>query len=161
MSERAELLRMSGVCKTYGVGTPVATEVLHSVDLAIGQGEFVSLIGPSGSGKSTLLNIIGLLEPMSSGEYLLQGRSVASLSDTELTRCRGDTLGFVFQFHHLLPAFSALENVLMPALIRSTAGCQCTRTGARFAAGAGGRANRQPRYPQRGRGFFINAALQS
>jgi lipoprotein-releasing system ATP-binding protein len=119
MSERAELLRMSGVCKTYGVGTPVATEVLHSVDLAIGQGEFVALIGPSGSGKSTLLNIIGLLEPMSSGEYLLQGRSVANLSDTELTRCRGDTLGFVFQFHHLLPAFSALENVLMPAMIRT------------------------------------------
>ena len=119
MSERAELLRMSGVCKSYGVGTPVAAEVLHSVDLAIGQGEFVALIGPSGSGKSTLLNIIGLLEPMSSGEYLLQGRSVASLSDTELTRCRSDTLGFVFQFHHLLPAFSALENVLMPAMIRT------------------------------------------
>jgi lipoprotein-releasing system ATP-binding protein len=119
MSERAELMRMSRVCKSYGVGTPVETEVLHSVDLVIGQGEFVALIGPSGSGKSTLLNIIGLLEPMSSGDYLLEGRSVANLSDTELTRCRSDTLGFVFQFHHLLPAFTALENVMMPALIRA------------------------------------------
>jgi lipoprotein-releasing system ATP-binding protein len=111
------LIELRGVRKTYGLGTPVATEVLHGIDLRIERGEFVALIGPSGSGKSTLLNIIGLLEPMTSGEYLLLGRAVASLGDAELTQRRGDTLGFVFQFHHLLPAFTALENVLMPQLI--------------------------------------------
>jgi lipoprotein-releasing system ATP-binding protein len=111
------LLRLRDVRKTYNAGTAVATEVLHGIDLEVAEGEFVALIGPSGSGKSTLLNIIGLLEPMSSGEYLLQGQSVAQLSDAELTQRRGRLLGFVFQFHHLLPAFSALENVLMPQLI--------------------------------------------
>ncbi len=113
----AALVELREVRKSYNVGTPVATEVLHGIDLAIGRGEFVALIGPSGSGKSTLLNIIGLLEPMSSGEYLLLGQPVTTASDAELTRRRGDMLGFVFQFHHLLPAFTALENVLMPELI--------------------------------------------
>jgi len=113
------MLELSDVHKSYGVGTPVETEVLHGVGLRVDRGEFVALMGPSGSGKSTLLNIIGLLEPMTSGEYLLLGKSVASLNDEELTLRRGDTLGFVFQFHHLLPAFTALENVMMPALIRN------------------------------------------
>ncbi|MBK9364105.1 MAG: ABC transporter ATP-binding protein [Rubrivivax sp.] len=111
------LVELQGVRKRYGVGTPVETEVLHGIDLRLDRGEFVALIGPSGSGKSTLLNIIGLLEPMSSGDYRLLGRPVGSLGDAELTQRRGDTLGFVFQFHHLLPAFNALENVLMPRLI--------------------------------------------
>ncbi|GAB1389531.1 MAG: peptide ABC transporter ATP-binding protein [Rubrivivax sp.] len=112
------LIELRQVRKTYGLGTAVATEVLHGIDLQVAQGEFVALIGPSGSGKSTLLNVIGLLEAMTSGEYLLRGQPVGSLGDAELTRRRGDTLGFVFQFHHLLPAFTALENVLMPELIR-------------------------------------------
>ena len=111
------LIELQGVRKSYGLGTAVETEVLHGIDLRIARGEFVALIGPSGSGKSTLLNIIGLLEAATSGEYRLLGRPVASLSDAELTQRRGDTLGFVFQFHHLLPAFTALENVLMPTLI--------------------------------------------
>jgi lipoprotein-releasing system ATP-binding protein len=111
------LVELQGVRKSYGLGTAVQAEVLHGIDLRIERGEFVALIGPSGSGKSTLLNIIGLLEPMTSGDYQLLGRPVASLSDAELTQRRGDTLGFVFQFHHLLPAFTALENVLMPTLI--------------------------------------------
>ncbi|HNT40004.1 MAG TPA: ABC transporter ATP-binding protein [Rubrivivax sp.] len=117
-SAATPLVELRGVRKTYGLGTAVATEVLHGVDLSVARGEFVALIGPSGSGKSTLLNIIGLLETMSSGEYRLLGQPVGELGDAELTRRRGDTLGFVFQFHHLLPAFSALENVLMPELIR-------------------------------------------
>ena len=115
----APLIELAAVRKSYGVGTAVETEVLHGIDLEVRQGEFVALIGPSGSGKSTLLNIIGLLEPPTGGEYRLRGQSVTSLGDAELTRRRGDTIGFVFQFHHLLPAFSALENVLMPHLIRS------------------------------------------
>lgn len=98
MSDATELMRMRRICKSYGVGTPVETEALHGVDLAIGKGDFAALIGPSGSGKSTLLNIIGLLEPMSAGEYLLQGRAVASLNNAELTRCRSDALGFSSSF---------------------------------------------------------------
>ena len=118
MSETA-MLALSGVCKSYGIGTPAEAEILHEVGFTVQRGEFVALMGPSGSGKSTLLNIIGLLEPMTSGEYLLLGQSVASLNDEQLTLRRSQTLGFVFQFHHLLPAFTALENVLMPALIRN------------------------------------------
>ena len=112
------VIRMTGIRKSYGIGTPVEAEVLHGIDLTLESGEFAALIGPSGSGKSTLLNIIGLLEPMTSGEYVLGGTSVKGLPDNEITARRGDMLGFVFQFHHLIPAFTALENVVMPHLIR-------------------------------------------
>jgi lipoprotein-releasing system ATP-binding protein len=115
------VIALSGVRKTYNAGTEVAQEVLHGIDLQLQAREFVALIGPSGSGKSTLLNIIGLLEPASSGLYRLDAREVTQLSEDELTRARLETLGFVFQFHHLLPAFSALENVLMPGLMRDGA----------------------------------------
>jgi lipoprotein-releasing system ATP-binding protein len=111
------LIELSGIRKTYGAGTDVEVEVLHGIDLVLGEGEFVALIGPSGSGKTTLLNLIGLLEPPTSGSYRFQGRETASLGDDELTKLRGVGLGFVFQFHHLLPAFTATENVLMPGLI--------------------------------------------
>ncbi len=108
---------MRDVRKSYNVGLPSEAEVLHGVSLTVGRGEFLALVGPSGSGKSTLLNIVGLLEPMTSGDYLLQGEEVAGLDDLALTLRRRSTLGFVFQFHHLLPAFSALENVTLPALM--------------------------------------------
>lgn len=104
--------------KTYNPGTPVAVEVLHGIDIAVREGEFACLIGPSGSGKSTLLNLIGLLEWPTSGSYHLNGRPIAQANDDERTRARLETLGFVFQFHHLLPAFSALENVMLPGLMR-------------------------------------------
>src|SRR5690606_21151496 len=87
------------------------------ISVAVRSREFVALMGPSGSGKSTLLNIIGLLERMTAGSYRLQGDEVAGLDDAELTLRRRTTLGLVFQFHHLLPAFSALENVTLPALM--------------------------------------------
>jgi lipoprotein-releasing system ATP-binding protein len=87
------------------------------LSLRVDRGEFVALIGPSGSGKSTLLNIVGLLERMTSGSYRLQGEEMNGLDDAELTLRRRSSLGFVFQFHHLLPAFTALENVTMPALM--------------------------------------------
>jgi lipoprotein-releasing system ATP-binding protein len=112
------IVALEGVRKSYNVGTPIETEVLHGIDMRVERGEFAALIGPSGSGKSTLLNLIGLLESPTSGEYRLQGRPVAQLDDASLTAARLATLGFVFQFHHLVPAFSALENVAMPALIR-------------------------------------------
>ena len=116
-SPDAPLLELAGLTKRYGTGTDVEVEVLHGIDLALAQGEFVALIGPSGSGKSTLLNVIGLLEPPSGGSYRLLGRETAQLPEAELTRLRGSTIGFVFQFHHLLPAFTATENVLMPSLV--------------------------------------------
>ena len=121
----ANLLQLSGLRKSYNLGRPNAAEVLHGIDLRIGAGEFVALIGPSGSGKSTLLNILGLLEPATAGSYQLQGTEMAGLPDAALTRRRRQALGFVFQFHHLLPAFTALENVTLPALMaagRVTAG---------------------------------------
>ncbi|MFO1283513.1 MAG: ABC transporter ATP-binding protein [Burkholderiales bacterium] len=111
------LIHLAGVRKTYGQGTEVEVEVLHGIDLAIAPGEFTALVGPSGSGKSTLLNLIGLLEPPTGGSYRIAGRETASLPENELTRLRSTSLGFVFQFHHLLPAFTAIENVLMPGLI--------------------------------------------
>jgi len=112
------LLQLDDVRKRYNIGLPNEAEVLRGVSLTLQPGEFAALIGPSGSGKSTLLNIIGLLEPLTSGSYRLQGDEVAGLDDAALTLRRRSTIGFVFQFHHLLPAFSALENVTLPALMR-------------------------------------------
>jgi lipoprotein-releasing system ATP-binding protein len=111
------LLELADVHKTYGAGTDVAVEVLHGIDFTLRAGEFTALIGPSGSGKSTLLNLIGLLEPPTAGTYRLNGQEITALPEGELTQLRATTIGFVFQFHHLLPAFSATENVLIPGLI--------------------------------------------
>ncbi|MBP8874387.1 MAG: ABC transporter ATP-binding protein [Polaromonas sp.] len=112
------LITLNGIKKSYNIGLPNEAEVLHGLSLSIGTGEFVALIGPSGSGKSTLLNIIGLLERMTSGSYHIQGVETSSMDDAALTLMRRQMLGFVFQFHHLLPAFTALENVTLPALMR-------------------------------------------
>lgn len=113
----APLIELADVRKSYNIGLPSEAEVLHGVGLRVVRGEFIALMGPSGSGKSTLLNIVGLLERMTAGSYLLQGEAVQDLDDAALTLRRRKTLGFVFQFHHLLPAFSALENVTLPALL--------------------------------------------
>jgi lipoprotein-releasing system ATP-binding protein len=111
------VLRLEGVRKAYNVGLPNETEVLHGIDLELPRGEFCALMGPSGSGKSTLLNIIGLLDRPSAGRILIQGHDTSGLDDAALTRLRGRSIGFVFQYHHLLPAFTATENVLMPILV--------------------------------------------
>ncbi len=111
------LLELSQVRKTYNLGRPNEAEVLHGIDLRVNTGEFIALMGPSGSGKSTLLNIVGLLERMTAGHYQLQGEEMVGLDDGGLTLRRRRLLGFVFQFHHLLPAFTALENVTLPALM--------------------------------------------
>jgi lipoprotein-releasing system ATP-binding protein len=113
-----ELITLRGLRKSYNVGRPNAAEVLHGLDLSLQRGEFAALIGPSGSGKSTLLNILGLLERPTGGSYRLLGDETTTLDEQALTLRRRESLGFVFQFHHLLPAFSALENVTLPALMR-------------------------------------------
>jgi lipoprotein-releasing system ATP-binding protein len=111
------VLELCEIRKSYDMGTAVEHEVLHGISLSLGPAQFVALQGPSGSGKSTLLNIIGLLEPATGGRMSLAGQDTGALSDAQLTELRGAAIGFVFQFHHLLPAFTALENVLMPLMI--------------------------------------------
>ena len=111
-----ETLRLDGVRKSYAVGTSVEAEVLHGIDLVLERGEFAALIGPSGSGKSTLLNVIGLLDQPTAGRVYIEGQDAGALDDDDLTRLRGCSIGFVFQHHYLLPEFTALENVMMPAL---------------------------------------------
>ena len=113
----ADILQLVDVRKSYNLGTPVEVEVLHGIDLALAAGEFAALIGPSGSGKSTLLHIIGLLERPTAGQISIAGQALAGLDDRATTDLHGRSLGFVFQFHHLLPEFTALENVMMPTLI--------------------------------------------
>ncbi|WP_217450797.1 ABC transporter ATP-binding protein [Vogesella oryzae] len=112
----ADVLLLQAVRKSYGGGASPRVEVLHGIDMALEEGSFAALIGPSGSGKSTLLNIIGLLEPPTAGELHLAGKLASGLDDAARTTLRNRYLGFIFQFHHLLPAFSAEENVLMPML---------------------------------------------
>lgn len=111
------ILQLKQIRKSYNIGTSIETEILHGIDIELSAGSFSALTGPSGSGKSTLLNIIGLLEPPTSGELMIAGQSTQNISDDQLTKLRGLNIGFVFQFHHLLPAFNALENVMMPSII--------------------------------------------
>ncbi|MCQ4281054.1 ABC transporter ATP-binding protein [Pseudomonas stutzeri] len=113
-----EVLRLEQVRKVFNLGTPLETEVLHGIDLQLCRGELTALIGPSGSGKSTLLNLIGLLDAPSSGELYLLGQPTRNSDDETRTQLRNQAIGFVFQFHHLISAFSVLENVLMPLMIR-------------------------------------------
>lgn len=103
--------------RIYGEGE-AQNHVLKDISFSLKQGEFSALIGQSGSGKSTLLNLIGLLEQPSSGELYLTGQQISQLHEQERTRLRNHALGFVFQFHHLLSAFTAIENVMMPMKIR-------------------------------------------
>ena len=113
----AGVLCLEGVTKSYDLGTPIETEVLHGIDLTLKRGDFCALMGPSGSGKSTLLNVIGLLDRPTGGRIFVQGEEASTLDDTATTRLRGRTIGFVFQYHHLISAFTALENVMMPMLV--------------------------------------------
>ncbi len=112
----APTLRLEGVTKSFAIGKPAEVEVLHGIDLTLRRGEFAALIGPSGSGKSTLLNLIGLLDQPTRGKLFIEGMETEHLADDTLTRLRGRSIGFVFQHHHLLPEFTALENVMLPLL---------------------------------------------
>lgn len=113
MAEPEPVLAIEGVVKEYG--DVMRTRALDGIDLVLGRGELTALIGPSGSGKSTLLHIIGLLDRPTAGRVVLVGKDTTALDERDLTALRAHALGFVFQFHHLLPAFTALENVMLPA----------------------------------------------
>ena len=114
-------LRLTGIEKTYNAGKPNALAVLKGADLEIARGEVVALVAPSGAGKSTLLHIAGLLDTADAGEVVLAGQDMSRASDTVRTCARRDQAGFIYQFHHLLPEFSALENVVLPQLAAGVA----------------------------------------
>jgi lipoprotein-releasing system ATP-binding protein len=116
MASADTVVCLQGVRKAFNVGTGIETEVLHGIDLTLHRGDFCAVMGPSGSGKSTLLNIIGLLDRPTSGLLQMAGEETTLLADQALTRLRGHHIGFVFQYHHLISAFTAIENVMLPLL---------------------------------------------
>jgi lipoprotein-releasing system ATP-binding protein len=116
MSDRPPALELRGVRKVFRQGN-VELAVLNGVDLMLAPGEIVALVGPSGAGKSTMLHVAGLLERPGGGAVMIEGRDCGALSDEHRTMLRRRALGFVYQFHHLLPEFSAVENVMLPQMI--------------------------------------------
>ncbi len=110
------ILELRGVTKAYKRGTPSQVVVLNGADLRLARGEVVALVAPSGVGKSTLLHIAGLLDTPDAGAVVLAGREMGGLGDSARTLARRQDLGFIYQFHHLLPEFSALENIVIPQL---------------------------------------------
>jgi len=107
-------LRLSGITKSYNTGTSAAVHVLRGVEMTLAEGEIVALVAPSGAGKSTLLHIAGLLDTPDSGKIEIAGEDLTGASDRTRTGVRRDRVGFVYQFHHLLPEFSAKENIALP-----------------------------------------------
>lgn len=135
------VLKLDRVARAFG-----DLVIVEDVNLALARGEIIALVGPSGSGKSSLLHIAGLLEAPSAGEVCINGVATTTMNDAERTRLRRDTLGFVYQFHHLLPEFSALGNVSLPQLITGTKLKDAEAEAARLlsALGLGERLNHQP-----------------
>jgi lipoprotein-releasing system ATP-binding protein len=118
---------LKDVQRTFNAGTSNPLHILKSANLEIRSGEIIALVGPSGSGKSTLLHVAGLLEKPDAGEVIVNGREVSGLSDNERTTIRRDALGFVYQYHHLLPEFSALENIIVPQSLANRSKSDATR----------------------------------
>lgn len=141
----SDVLVVSGLQRSFTQGN-ATIEVLRGVDLAVGAGEIVALLGPSGSGKSTLLQAVGLLEGGFSGSIRISGEEAANLDNDDRTRLRRDTLGFVYQFHHLLPDFSAIENVILPQLIHGAGQAEAQARAASLlgALGLSGRLDHRP-----------------
>ena len=109
-------LEVQGITKAYNHGKPNEVNVLHGIDLSVKTGEVVALVAPSGAGKSTLLHIAGLLDTPDTGTVTISGRDMTALSDRKRTAVRRDEVGFIYQFHHLLPEFTARENIVLPQL---------------------------------------------
>lgn len=115
-----DVLRLAGITKSYNHGKPNAVDVLQGVDLTVQPGEVVALVAPSGAGKSTLLHIAGLLDSPDAGTVAINGSDMTRLSDRKRTVVRRQQVGFIYQFHHLLPEFTALENIVLPQLANGT-----------------------------------------
>lgn len=115
------VLALSGIEKSYNRGLPGEVTVLRGIGLSVARGEVVALVAPSGAGKSTLLHIAGLLDTADAGHVAISGQDMTGLSDNRRTAVRRADVGFVYQFHHLLPEFSALENIVLPQLANGTA----------------------------------------
>lgn len=110
------ILEMRGITKSYNAGQANSVTVLRGIDLSIAAGEVVALVAPSGAGKSTLLHIAGLLDVADAGQVLIDGEEMSGLSDARRTAIRRNDVGFIYQFHHLLPEFNAAENIILPQL---------------------------------------------
>jgi lipoprotein-releasing system ATP-binding protein len=110
------ILRLEGITKAYNPGAPNEVTVLRGIDLSVAAGEVVALVAPSGAGKSTLLHIAGLLDTPDSGKVSIAGGDMTGKPDSQRTRVRRSEVGFIYQFHHLLPEFTALENIVLPQL---------------------------------------------
>src|SRR5437773_3262979 len=139
--EMSELVRLTDITKVYQGGV---TGALNGVSLAIEEGEFTAIMGPSGSGKSTLLNLVAGLDRPSSGSVTVAGADLGRLSETGLARFRRDRIGFVFQFFHLLPNLTALENVLIPARLMSRVSAESAGRALMSRPGMGDAADRYP-----------------
>jgi len=141
----SEVLRLQDITRLYREGEG-QLEVFSGLNLSVSAGEIVALVGPSGAGKSSLLHIAGLLEAPSSGEIFIQGEATSSLPDTERTRIRRDRVGFVYQAHHLLPEFDALENVVLPQMIAGRSKAEAAKEAARLleSLGLGQRLSHRP-----------------
>ena len=140
------VLELSGIGKAYLKGTPGEVRVLSDLDLAVARGEVVALVAPSGAGKSTLLHIAGLLDTADAGRVRIAGRDLTEAPDRARTEARRGEVGFVYQFHHLLPEFTALENVVLPQLANGVAqGAAAARARALLErVGVGPRADHRP-----------------
>lgn len=141
----SRVLSARNLIKTFEQGS-AEVKVLHGIDLDLAAGECVAIVGSSGSGKSTLLHLLGGLDTPSSGTVEILGKDMAGISDAERSRLRNESLGFVYQFHHLLPEFSAQENVAMPLLIRRMDKVAALQTAAAVLdeVGLGHRLNHRP-----------------
>jgi lipoprotein-releasing system ATP-binding protein len=140
------VLELQGIEKAYLCGTPGEVSVLNGLNLTLKRGEIVALVAPSGAGKSTLLHIAGLLDSADAGRVTIGGRDASDLPDRERTALRRSEVGFVYQFHHLLPEFSALENVVLPQLAAGVARAKANARGQALLAqvGVAARADHRP-----------------
>ncbi len=137
VTNKPPILRAENVWKEYRTGRNINVSVLKGVDLEVRRGELVVLVGPSGAGKSTLLHILGGLDRPSQGSVWVGEEQIFAMDEERLADFRNRSLGFVFQFHHLLPEFTALENVMMPALIQGTSPKDCRAKAERLLADVG------------------------